>query len=76
MGFKPYDLKTKMILYADGFFFLQPEKNSLHALIYDSKLVARFSRLKLNFEKCTIMRIGTIRDRDFNFKVPCSSQME
>lgn len=71
VGLKPYDLEAKITLYADdAIFFLHPEKSSLHALIEDLKLFARLSGLEPNFEKCTIMRIGTLRGTDFSLQCP------
>lgn len=54
--------------------FLQPEKSSLDALIFDLNFFSKLSGLMLNFGKCTIMRIGSFRGTDFRLQCQAATK--
>ena len=60
-----------MSLYADDLcFLLKPELESLHSLLEDLDTFANLSGLKTNYDKCTIFRIGSLKNTTFT--LPCS----
>ncbi|XP_078590159.1 uncharacterized protein LOC144870234 [Branchiostoma floridae x Branchiostoma japonicum] len=69
-GLKIHTLETKVSQFADDSNFpLQPEAQSLVALVEDLKNFSIISGLKPNFDKCTILRIGSLKNTTFS--LPC-----
>ena len=63
-------LKTKVSLYADdSCFLLKPQLESLHGLLEDLDNFAILSGLKPNYDKCTILRIGSQKKCKFYITV-------
>jgi thymidine kinase len=62
-GLETRGLKTKVSLYTDdSCFLLNPQLESLHDLIEDLDTFAILSGLKTNYDKCTILRIGSLKN--------------
>ena len=60
-----------MSLYADdSCFLLNPQLESLHSLIEDLDTFSNLSGLQPNYDKCTILRIGSLKNTIFT--LPCS----
>ena len=63
-GLEIRGLKTKVSLYADdSCFLLKPQLESLHGLIEDFAIL---SGLKPSYDKCTILRIGSLKKCKFD----------
>ncbi|WP_176696360.1 reverse transcriptase domain-containing protein, partial [Candidatus Ichthyocystis sparus] len=73
-GLSNYGLESKISLYADDtIFFLTPKKNHLNALLKDLDQFAELSGLRPNYDKCIILRLGSLHGT--TFKLPCNSTL-
>ena len=61
--------QTKVSMY-DSSFILSPQARSLQCLIEDLDNFSGLSGLKPNYDKCTILRIGSLKNTTFT--LPCS----
>jgi len=69
-GLTTYGLETKLLQFADDSNFpLVPKLGTLYALVKDIEVFSTLSGLVPNFDKCMIVRIGSLRDT--NFFIPC-----
>jgi len=65
-GLRTYGLETKILQFADDSNFpLVPKLDSLYALVKDLEDFALLSGLMPNFDKCMIIRIGSLTDSNF-----------
>jgi hypothetical protein len=65
-GLEIQGLKTKVSMYADdSSFMLSAQARSLQCLIKDLDNFSVFSGLKPNYDKCTILRIGSLKNTTF-----------
>ena len=70
-GLEIQGLKTKVSMYADdSSFMLSPQARSLQRLIEDLDNVSVLSGLKPNYDKCTILLVGSLKNTTFT--LPCS----
>ena len=73
-GLSNYGLESKILLYADDtIFFLSPIENYLNALLKDLDQFAELSRLGPNYDKCIILRLGSLHGT--TFKLSCYSTL-
>ena len=65
-GLEIRGLKTKASSYAeDSCFLLNPQLVSLHSLIEDLDTFSSLSGLKRNYDKCTVLSIGSLTNATF-----------
>ena len=62
-----YSLNTKISMYADDTsFILSPESSTLLNLTKDLDDFSSISGLKPNYDKCTILRLGSLKNTDLS----------
>ena len=68
-GLEICGMEEKVSIYADDSNFpLIPKISSLNALTDDLDIFSTFSGLKPNYEKCTVLRIGSLKGTNFSLK--------
>lgn len=74
-GLKNNNIESKILMYADDTSFLiSPKPHCLKNLIDVLDVFSQQSGLKLNYEKCKILRIGSLKGT--SFKTECKAPIE
>lgn len=67
-GLRILTLESKISVYADDINFrIQPNITTFIALVDELNDFSNISGLKPNYEKCTVLRIGSLRGSNFEF---------